>query len=54
MIDTIEYYAGTYSEPHEVIDKEPYDWDQDDYDDYDMHYADEYHELEILGKLESK
>jgi hypothetical protein len=51
LIETVGLGAGSYPEPNEVIDEEPYDWDQDDYDDYNMHYADEYHELEMLGEL---
>ena len=49
MIDTSEYYGGTYPEPHEIIDEEPYDWDQDDYDDYDLYMADILHEEMVLG-----
>ena len=52
MIDTREYYGGTYPELNEVIDEEPYDWEQDDYDDYKLRYADEYHELAVLGILD--
>lgn len=52
MTDTIEYYAGTYPEPHEIIDEDPYDWEQDDYDDYELDYADKYHELEVLELLD--
>ena len=43
MIDTVEYYGGTYPEPREV----------DDYDfGWDLDYADEYHELYMLGEIE--
>ena len=31
MIKTDEYYVGTYSEPSEVYDDEPSDWEDDDY-----------------------
>lgn len=46
MIDTVEYYGGTYPDYHEVIDDDDYDlgWDLD--------YADEYHELYMLGEIE--
>ena len=45
MIDTSEYYGGTYLEPHEVIDCE----DEDDYDEW---YSDYYHDLMMNGELE--
>ena len=48
MIDTREIGAGSYPEPHEVIDN-----DDDDYDfGWDLDYADEYHELMMLGEIE--
>lgn len=47
MIDTVEYYGGTYPEPREVIDNDG------DYDfGWDLDYADEYHELMMLGEIE--
>lgn len=49
MIDTLEYYGGTYPEPHEVIDDDEYD--DFDIDDYELDYADEYHELEMIGEI---
>lgn len=49
MIDTLEYYGGTYPEPYEVIDDE---YDDFDIDDYELDYADEYHELEMIGELD--
>ncbi len=45
MIDTREYYGGTYPEPPEL---------EEDYNtnDYESHYADEYYELEVLEMLD--
>lgn len=45
MIDTSEYYGGTYPEPHEIIDCE----DEEEYDDYDLYMADMTHEEMMLG-----
>lgn len=45
MIDTSEYYAGTYPEPHEIIDCE----DEEEYDNYDLYMADVMHEERMLG-----
>ena len=45
MIDTSEYYAGTYPEPPEEIDDVEYE------DDYDLDMADEYNELNKLGMI---
>lgn len=47
MIDTKELGVGSYPVPHEIIDCE----DEEEYDDYDLHYADEYHELEVLEMI---
>ena len=44
MIDTVEYYGGTYPEPHEIIDCE----DEEEYDDYDLYMADVMHEERML------
>lgn len=44
MIDTSEYYGGTYPDPpNEVIDDDDYDlgWD----------LADEYHDLMMIGEI---
>lgn len=44
MIDTSEYYGGTYpDQPNEVIDDDDYDlgWD----------LADEYHDLMMIGEI---
>ena len=49
MIDTSEYYGGTYPEPNEVIDEDPFDWDQDDYDCY---MADVIYEERELGLID--
>lgn len=46
MIDTEEYYGGTYPEPHEVIDCDIED------DDYDNWYADYYYEETKLGMID--
>lgn len=46
MIDTQEYYGGTYPKPCEEIDDVEYK------DDYDLHMADEYHELMMIGEIE--
>ena len=40
MIET-SLMVNDYPEPHEIIDC-------DDEDDFDLYYADEYHELEML------
>ena len=46
-MNTEEYYSGTYPEPNEVID------DDEDYDfGWDLDYADEYHELMMIGEIE--
>lgn len=45
MIDTSEYYGGTYPEPHEIIDCE----DEEEYDDYDLYMADVMHEETVLN-----
>lgn len=45
MIDTREYYGGTYPEPHEIIDCE----DEEEYDAYDLYMADILHEEMVLG-----
>lgn len=45
MINTEEYYAGTYPEPHEVIDC---DIDAEDYDEW---YADYYHDEMMIGMI---
>ena len=44
MIDTREYYGGTYPDPPEL---------EEDYNinGYESHYADEYHELMMLGEI---
>ena len=45
MINTEEYYGGTYPDPpNEVIDDDDYDlgWD----------LADEYHDLMMIGEIE--
>lgn len=46
MIDTTGLGGGSYPEPCEVIDEEPDDlgWDLD--------YADEYHDLKMIGEIE--
>ncbi len=46
MIDTEEYYGGTYPEPQEVIDCDIED------DDYDNWYADYYYEETKLGMID--
>lgn len=46
MIDTREIGAGSYPEPREVIDNDDYDFG------WDLDYADEYHELYMLGEIE--
>ena len=46
MIETDEYYGGTYSEPNETIN------DNDLDDDYDLNMADVYHELMMIGEIE--
>lgn len=46
MIDTSEYYGGLYPDhPYEVIDEEP------DNLGWDLDYADEYHELMMIGEI---
>ncbi len=45
MVDTQEYYGGTYPEPNETIN------DNDLDDDYDLNMADEYHELKMLEMI---
>lgn len=48
MIDTSEYYGGTYPDPpQEVIDCE----DEDDYDDW---YADFYHDEMMIGEIKNE
>ena len=48
MIDTEEYYGGTYPEPpQEVIDC---DIDDEDYDDW---YADFYHDEMMIGGIDN-
>ena len=46
MIETEEYYGGTYPEPNEVIDLD------DEDEDYDDWYADYYHDEMMLGGIE--
>lgn len=50
MIDTSEYYGGTYPEPDWCY-KEVIDCDVED-EDYDDWYADYYHDLMMTGELE--
>ena len=50
MIDTKELGAGSYPVLHEIIDDDEYD-DFGLDDDYDLYYADEYHELEVLEMI---
>jgi hypothetical protein len=49
LIETVGLGAGSYPEPNEVIDEEPYDWYQDDYDTY---MADIIHEEMMIGGTE--
>lgn len=44
MIDTSEYYGGTYPDPPEFEEKE-------ENDDYEWQYADERYELEKLEMI---
>lgn len=44
MVDTQEYYAGTYPEPPEEIDDV-------EYEDDDLDMADEYNELKMLEMI---
>ena len=46
MIDTREIGAGSYPEPHEIKNDDDYDFG------WDLDYADEYHELYMLGEIE--
>lgn len=45
MIDTSEYYGGTYPVPNEVIDCDIED------EDYDEWYADYYHDEMMIGMI---
>lgn len=47
MIDTQEYYGGTYPEPNEVYDDDPTDWEDDD---YLFYMADVMYEENMLGE----
>ena len=44
MIDTTEYYAGTYPDYEDTYEQAF----EEEYDEYDLYMADEYHELEVL------
>lgn len=46
MIDTSEYYGGTYPDFPKEIDDVEYE------NDYGLYMADEYHELMMIGEIE--
>ncbi|MBR1386270.1 MAG: hypothetical protein IJ568_05530 [Bacilli bacterium] len=46
MIDTEEYYGGTYPTPNEAIDCDIED------EDYDEWYADYYHDEMMIGMID--
>lgn len=50
MIDTSEYYGGTYPEPNWCYEDEKQE--EVNEDEYEAYIADEYHELEMLGMLD--
>ena len=45
MINTVEYYAGTYPDYEDT-------YEQAFEEEYELNYADEYHELEMLGEIQ--